>query len=242
MQDPNAPESLRNFQIPYGRYLRSPSDYSLPEGVPERRSEIYEGLLFNNLCSFLDRCFPVTQSIFGAEQWRLWCRQFFKEWRSETPLFSQVPYEFVRYMSEMLITDSLPQWLPELLHYEWIELEVDVDDAQIEASDQAYVINPNSRLLSYNWPVHKIKKDSQPDEPEATFLVVYRNAEFSVMFSEINATTYTLLALIEQGYESLESLFAQLASLIGHPDAGALMTFGQTLLDDLTQQEILLGK
>lgn len=242
MQDPSAPESLREFQITYGRYLRAPSDYSLPEGIPERRSEIYEGLLFNNMCSFLDRCFPVTRSIVGTEKWTSWCRQFFKEWRSETPLFSQIPFEFVRYMSEMLITDSLPDWMPELLHYEWVELEVDVDNAELsEPLAQEYWLNPNSRLLSYQWPVHRISKDFQPQEAETTFIVVYRDSKFSVMFSEVNATTFTLLSLIQQGYADLDSLFLSLAEMIAHPDPSAIKQFGMTLLDDLKKQEILLG-
>jgi hypothetical protein len=243
MQDPKAPESLRQFQITYGRYLRAPAEQILPEGIPERRSEVYEGLLFNNICGFLDRCFPVTQSIVGAEKWRVWCRQFFKEWRSETPLFSQIPFEFVRYMSEMLITDSLPDWMPELLHYEWVELEVDVDNAERSASSLArYYVNPNARLLAYNWPVHRIRKDFQPTEPEASFLVVYRDSNFSVMFSEINATTYALLSLIQEGYEQLPELFSVLAETIGHPDAEALMQFGVPLLEDLKRQEIILGE
>jgi hypothetical protein len=60
MQDINAPDTLRDFQITYGKYLRSPATQKRPDGIPERRSEIYESLLFNNISGFINNCFPVA--------------------------------------------------------------------------------------------------------------------------------------------------------------------------------------
>lgn len=248
MQDSNAPESLRDFQIGYGRYLRNPKKKELPEGIPARRSEIYEDLLFNNICGFINNCFPVAKYIFDEEQWQEMCRNFFEHWRCSTPIFSQIPFEFVRYISESIEAEKLPDWLSELLHYEWVELEVDLaevdfDQELIEASEGNATVraNPTMKLLAYNWPVHTLSKTAVPDSPTTTFLVVYRNSKLTVRFLEVNATTYMLLQLIQNEPAERAVLLASFAEQIQHPDAAALETFGLQLIADLIRQEILIG-
>lgn len=243
MQDINAPEALQDFQINYGRYLRDPKAQTLPRGIPRRRSEIYENLLFNNLCGFVDKCFPVACSLFSEAEWEKLCRRFFAEWRCSTPIFSQIPREFVSFIADTFIGDELPPWLPELLHYEWVELEVDLDESELpKITGQGKLHgNPSLRLLAYQWPVHKISQDFLPDTEEETYLVVYRDHELQVRFLEVNATTFTLIQFICTYDGSEDELFSSFAQTIQHPDPEALAAFGLPLIHDLTQQEIFIG-
>ena len=250
MQDVSAPESLRQFQIVYGRYLRNPNKTALPESIPPRRSEIYESLLFNNICGFINNCFPVSRSLFEPAKWNRISRSFFEEWRCTTPIFSQIPYEFVRYISERPIGETLVPWLSELLHYEWVELEVDLDEAVFDKAaleSKGLNINPTAKLLAYQWPVHKIASDYQPDEMQQVCLVVYRDVDAKVRFTEVNATTLMLLQAIADwqaplnALNDLESLLLSFGESINHPEPTALTKFGVQLLTDLKAKEILIG-
>lgn len=250
MQDINAPDSLRDFQISYGRHVRSPGLSSLPKGVPPRRSEIYESLLFNNISGFIDNCFPVSRSLFDDEKWQKIRRAFFQEWRCSTPIFSQIPYEFVRFISERPIGETLPPWLPELLHYEWVELEVDLDEAKFDENSLSgfeLKLNPTAKLLAYQWPVQAISSDVQPEELKQTCLVVYRDIDLRVRFNEVNATTLMLLQTIDEWPEAitklseLQELIKYFAEQLGHPDPDSLMNFALQLLSDLKDKHILTG-
>lgn len=252
MQDVNAPESLRDFQIGYGRYLRDPQKTELPEDIPARRSEIYENLLFNNISGFINSCFPVSKSLFDEQEWLKIRREFFSQWRCVTPIFSQIPYEFVRFISERPIGESLPPFLSELLHYEWVELEVDVDVADVwDDAARSLMINPTAKLLAYQWPVHKISPEFQPSETQQTCLVVYRDEQLSVRFSEVNPTTLMLLQFMQESNidserqlhnkEDVERFICRFGEQINHPEPKSLLKFGFDLLQDLKQKNILIG-
>jgi hypothetical protein len=159
-------------------------------------------------------------------------------------LFSQLPYEFVRFTSETLVADTLPKWLPELLHYEWVELEVDLDEGSSIPDDKNkdLYLNETAKLLSYNWPVHTISKASLPDEPVPTFLVVYRDYHFKVRFLELNATTMMLLQYIESNPASCSTIISGFLETLQHPEPETLVGFAKDMLIDLKKQEVIFGE
>lgn len=242
-----APENLRAFQLEFGQYLRAPKQGSRPKGVPKRRSEVYEELLFNNLCGFIDRCYPVAQSLFTQANWQRLNRNFFRDWRCSTPYFSQIPFEFLNYVAQGETGVHIPAWMPELMHYEWMELDVDTEEQDCDAQPEG-IDNPNTlfvnralRNLAYEWPVHRISSSYRPRKKQLTYLLVYRKKDFSVNFLEINAVTAILIQrLIEQPQAGLKVL-NRLAEEMQHAQADALVLHGQALLQDLIQKEILFS-
>ena len=68
------PAAFQAFQREFGRYLRDPHHVARPPGLPARRAGIYRDLVFNNLCGFVDTCFPVCRSLLGEPRWRRLCR------------------------------------------------------------------------------------------------------------------------------------------------------------------------
>lgn len=239
--------AFQKFQRDLAQHLRDPHHTRRPAGVPARRMTVYNELLFNNVCGFVDSCFPVCRQMLGETRWRRLCRTFYRDWPSHTPWFREIPREFVRYLSEHHIAQPLPVWLADLARYEWAELAVDVMDAQPPAHDpqgnmmQASVlINPARVDVVSPWPVHRIGPDWQPRKSEPTFLVVFRDAQLDVQFAEINAVTAHVLSLLDQGLSGQQA-FAQLAADMNHPDPQALMGFGQQLLISLREQGVLLG-
>jgi hypothetical protein len=95
-------------------------------------------------------------------------------------------------------------------------------------------------LLAYDYPVQKISAQFKPDEQEATHLLVFRNAEFEVNFIELNPMVYVLLESIKQGKTGKQAL-TELARQIQHPEPDLIVEFGHEVLEDLMQQQALLG-
>ncbi len=239
--------AFQQFQHALAQHLRDPHHTRRPAGVPPRRMAVYNELVFNNLCGFVDSCFPVSRQLLGEARWRMLCRTFGRDWPLHTPWFREIPREFVRYLSEGHIAQYLPRWLADLARYEWAELVVDVMDVTPPAHDpqgnlmQARVLlNPARVDVASAWPVHRIGLAWQPRQTEPTFLVVFRDAQQEVQFTEINAVTAHVLALLDGGLAGQQA-FAQLAQEMAHPDPEALQGFGEQLLNSLREQGVLLG-
>lgn len=238
----NAPR-LRAFQHEFAGHLRNPTKIKRPTGVPKRQARIYRDLLFNNICGFVDSCFPVAKSLMTEVRWRRLCRSFFRDHACRTPYFSRIPEQFVQFIAAHAGSLRLPAWMPELLHYEWIELAVDTDPAVPEQhADKRLRLNPTLRNLAYAWPVHRISPAFRPRRPEAAHLLVFRDADDGVCFIEINAITAQLLEIIALGPITAADAIAALARQLGHANPDALQGHGRALLADLIQQQALLGK
>jgi hypothetical protein len=240
--------NLQDFQRAFANHVRDPQRAPRPAGVPARRMAVYNELLFNNIGGFVDRCFPVSRSILGEKRWRRLCRTFYRDWPLHTPWFREIPREFVCYLAEADIRQPLPVWLPELAHYEWAELAVDVMDTPTPAYDPAgdllanpVALNPALLNLAYAWPVHRISPNYRPRKPQPTYLAVYRDAGDDVQFSQINAVTGRLLNLLAAAPTTGETAIRQIAAELQHPAPEQLLAYGAALLDDLRRQHIVLG-
>ena len=103
--------AFQQFQRDFARRCRDPRA-ARPAGVPARRMAVYEELLFNNITGFLDACFPVCRQLVGEVTWRRLNRGFFRDWRSATPIFREIPQEFLTYLGGC--TRPLPAWFRDL--------------------------------------------------------------------------------------------------------------------------------
>lgn len=245
---PHDLDNFQDFQRRFAHHLRDPRHAPRPAGVPARRMAIYSELLFNNIRSFTDTCFPLCRSLLGETGWRRLNRSFYRDWPLHTPWFRDIPHEFARYLAEGTIRQRLPHWLAELAHYEWAELAIDIIDAPRPAyrSDgdllaERIILNPALMSLSYAWPVHRIGPDYRPRKPAATRLVVVRDVSDNVQFTEITASTARLLDLLAAQPTTGAEALQQIAREIQHPDPERLLAHGRVLLADLQRQEIILG-
>ena len=241
-------DDCRDFQRAFAAHLRDPHHTPRPAGVPERRGAVYGELVFNNVCGFLDACFPVSRAVLGEARWRRLNRTFLRDRPLHTPWFREIPREFVRYLAEARIATRRPTWLAELAHYEWLELAVDVmETAKIAADpagdllDRPLALNPAMQSFAAHWPVHRISPDWRPRKRCATHLVVYRDAGERVRFSEINPVTARLLTLLAEPDTTGRAAIAQVGAELSHPEPERLLAFGHALLRDLCTQGIILG-
>ncbi|MDO8891722.1 MAG: putative DNA-binding domain-containing protein [Sulfurimicrobium sp.] len=239
---------FQQFQRAFAHHIRNPRLSTRPEGVPARGMAVYQELLFNNIRSFLDSCFPVCRSLLSETRWNRLCRTFYRDWPMHTPWFREIPREFVRYLAEARISQPLPRWFSELAHYEWAELAVDVMEAPIPDHDPAgdllgrhALLNPALMNLAYHWPVHRIGPGYRPRKPCPSYLVVFRDADETVQFTEINAVTARLLNLLASAPSSGETALRRIAEELQHPSPRQLIDFGASTLAELRRQGIILG-
>lgn len=239
---------FQNFQQDMARHLRDPHHTTRPAGVPARRMALYNEMLFNNVCGFIDTCMPLSRKLLGDTGWRRLCRTFYRDWPLHTPWFRDIPREFLRYLQEGRPKQPLPRWLSDLAHYEWAELAVDVMDvtrqlvnSQGDLMADMVVLNPARMVLNYDWAVHRIGEHHKPRKPMDTHLVVYRDANDAVQFTEVNAATAHVLALLDAQPTTGTQAMQHIAQQMQHPQPEQLIAFGANLLKQLHMQDIVLG-
>ncbi len=245
---------FQDTQYRFAAHIRNPELNPAPEGVEDRRMAIYRDLFFNNVSKLLAGTFPVIHKILGKERWAILARDYFANHQAHTPLFLEMPKEFIQYLSEERENnDEDPPFLIELAHYEWVELALSIEEFNLDLDNVdrngdpfsgVPVLSPLARTLSYQYPVHRIRPDFQPSEPpeEPTFLVVYRDQEDKVGFLEINAVTARLLELMKDeknvtGHDILQSIAEQ----TNHPKPDTVINGGREILAGLRRRDIVLG-
>lgn len=242
-------------QFAFAAHIRDPDGAPAPEGIEDRRMAVYRELFFNNVSQLMAKSFPVLRRILGRERWEALVRDWFVRHRSKTPLFLEIPREFLQYLeNERKPRSDDPPFLSELAHYEWVELALSIDEREPEVQgadphgdllDGRPVLSPLAWPLVYRFPVHRISPDYQPDEApaEPTWLVVFRNRDDKVGFLEINRVTARLLELLvaADGPATGRACLEQIAAELGHPNPGVVVEGGRAILADLREREVLLG-
>jgi len=243
----------RALQSAFAAHLRDPAHAPAPADIEPRRMSVYTELFFNNVESLLAANFPVIRSLSSDDDWRGLVRAFYREHRCHTPLFTEIAREFIRWLearAESQAGDA--PFLAELAHYEWSELAVTLDEAEIEAVphdpagdvvDGIPVVSPLARVLAYRFPVHRISADFRPVEPPAqpTLILLARDRDDEIRFLEIDPLTALLFERLTRnttmsGRACVEALLAEL----GRSDEAAQES-GRAILRRLHERSALLG-
>ena len=228
-------ETLREQQYTLARYLRDPQHNAPPPGVEARRLKVYRELFYGAIEGLLAGSFPVMRQALGEQRWHARVRDFYASYRSQTPLFTEIAEAFVDYLQSVELDAP---WQLELAHYEWIESQLYLSDAEDPLHDPAGdllngepLLSCVARVLAYRWPVERIGADYQPTiaAQTPTLLLVYRDAGLQVRFARVAPLVYQLLAL-EQGTGR-----ARLEAV------GADLQQGRVLLEGLREQGVIVG-
>lgn len=246
---------FQDKQYAFAAHIRDPENTLAPEGIEDRRMDIYRTLFFNNLYNLLGTFFPVMRKIHTDKQWNHFIREFMKVHRAKTPYFLELPEEFLAFLqNEYAAGDDDFVFLNELAHYEYAELALSVSEAENDLDG----VDPEGDLLAgvpskstlawafaYHYPVHRISKEFLPDEPQEqpVYLAIFRRSNDKVRFLELNAVTAALLDAIENNSENLsgDALLRKLAATINYPDVDALVRHGSEALEEMRQLEIITG-
>ena len=246
-----APEALRRQQFALAAHIRDPEHAAPPPGLEDRRLQVYRELFYGSLEGLLAGNFPVIRKLLDGERWHALVRDFYRDHRCATPLFPELPREFLQYLQARDAGAGDPPWLLELAHYEWVELALDLSDAEAAPHDPSGdllqgrpLLSPLAWPLAYAWPVHRISREHQPTEPppQPTFLLVQRDARHRVHFSELTALSFRLLQRLadEPALTGREQLVA-LAAEAGAGDTTAFLAQGRAMLEQFHAAGIVPG-
>lgn len=213
---------------------------------------VYETLLFDNLEGFLSSCFPITRELLGVATWRRTARRFFAEQRCRSPLFRDIPGEFLAWMEGASTAFPDHPYLYEFMHYEWLELDVsicptDIDMTGVESASDLIAgipsLNPTARLACYRYPVHRIGPGFEADAADIQIYcyLVFRDAEDVVRFIELNPVSARLLELLNSEELTGYAAMRRIAEELNHPQPDVIVEMGRALLEELRRSGAVLG-
>lgn len=238
------------YQAAFTAHLRHPSKYSKPASVSDQRMRVYRDIVFNNFFASVSACFPVLLGILGKRRFTKLVRQCFCSQQFKSPLFKDIPGSFVDFLQKLVLSEAgLPDYTAQLAHYEWIELalnrQVDSEpvatltETMMEAGALLYCepqLPAAHRLLHYDFPVHQLSKKQSIIAPAATYLLVYRTADFQIKFIQLNAATYQLLHQLQTQRKTTHHHLQDLALSMPQLSPESVIHFGLETLHTLYKQ------
>ena len=247
--------SFKLAQYEFAAHIRNPEVNPLPAGVETRRMKIYTELFYNNVEDFISNTYPVLRSITPEKQWHEMIRDYFSKHLSHTPLFPEMPREFLKYLETERNNPLDPDFIQELAHYEWIELALmtsdldeDIDWSKIDQDTDLLnnipVLSPLAWPLTYHYPVHQISRDFIPATASEfpVYLMIYRDKNDNVHFMELNPVTARLVQCInEENNLSSKQILENIAAEMEHPNPEIVIEGGHQVIQDLKNRNVILG-
>lgn len=256
-QHPLSAPKLTAFQNTFGDYLRRQTHTEL-DIPPARTGKLYQSLIWNNLTTFVNQCFPVCKAITDAQTWQELLQDFLQQGNMHSPYFSEINEQFVDYLQhhDVITRFDLPKFFVELAHYEWAELYVDnLPDSKptafVSYQNQVLALNPSVQVLHYTWAVQTVSPSHQPDSPSDTFLLVYRklvNHKYQTAFMNVNVLSFFLLQFIKDHiehnqtpYQDVQTLCNQFTQQFNLPNE-TLLTAIDDLFTTMIDHQVFLKK
>ena len=240
-------------QYEFAAHIRNPAQNPAPAGIEDRRMGIYRDLFYNNVESFLANGFPVLRELMNDSDWHALARDFFATHHCHSPLFLEIPREFLNYLEQERgeHPDDFP-FLYELAHYEWVELALSITEtgndiaavAQGNLLDGQPVLSSTAWPLSYRYPVHRISPDfiPRPEDAQNTYLLVYRDSDDEVSFIELNQVSARLFSLLQEDSTRCgRQALTLIADELQHPEPDTVINGGEQILQEWRQRGIILG-
>jgi hypothetical protein len=252
-------DTLRAQQYKFAAHLRDPENVPPPSDIEDRRMAIYRNLFINNVTNFLCQSFPVLSDLMEDERWKMLIRDFYRDHKSHSPLFPDMPKEFLDYLANERTSGQHsdnqddPPFIYELAHYEWIETglalaEEPPANPEIDPAGDLLAHKPVTStlawLFSYQYPVNEIGKDNQPDLPAAEPLhyLLFRDQSDKVNFLKLNIVSARLFEILNtntsfSGHDALGKIAAEMS----HPEPDRVITSGSSILKQWHDKGIVLG-
>ena len=236
----------QKVQQDFTQRIRHGNSLPLPDNVSESRMKVYQELLFNNIYEIMNQCFPVITEIVDDKFWRSLVAEFIALSQSQTPYFHRLAQEMVSFLEKIKLPDY--PYLAQLAHYEWIELELDIDDKKLDLSgvgqeielSSQLIFSPQVRLLHYDFDVENIGVNYLPTKPVASYLLVYRNEDGHVDFMKLNQLSHLLLTLL-MSEKSLEAVINEVIDSDPVQDKQLVISGAISLVDELVELGIIVG-
>jgi hypothetical protein len=244
--------SLQELQLDFSRMIRTRGDAPEFSDIDARRLKVYKDLFYNNIESLLRQNFPVMVRILGDEHWHELIDKFWQRHRCQTPYFSKIGEEFIRWLlhQNTKIQAEYP-FLSELAHYELMEVVISTADIQIPAEltagseqlrkETTLVINPVSELLHYHYPVFRVSPEYLPRTAAADpcHILIYRKRDHQVKFIQLSPASVILIEMLKTQARSLSDLVAATEHSM-NVESGSLASHIEEQVKEFIEKEVIL--
>lgn len=194
--------TLKEQQQEFSRYIRTgvPTDLG---NISAQRMAVYRRLFWGNIEGYLSKILCQTARCVSEEQWQKLLQKFFAEAEMTSPIYRDLPAEFIAWASGQTTVDLPPYWL-ELAHFEALQT------ALVFAPDNASSawLQPCA-VAGYSYPVH-LWQTGVVLQPAASFVAVYRTVEDKVKWLVLTPVQARFIELAQQTGLSLDEATTQL--------------------------------
>ena len=188
--------SFQSHQLAFTQWIRHPNDTTRPNGISAQRMNTYRDLIFNNIESFIEHTYPITQALLPKELWRDLIHAFVQYGQCDSPYYYDISLHFKEFLEHDIFTtesseDSSPlnhlkhihsdyPWLRELLQYEWMELYVEMAEVEWLNDSTDLQLKTTCWILAYQFPVHTWSVNTTVDniQGQPSCLLVFRDQNF----------------------------------------------------------------
>ena len=197
----------------------------------------YRRLVINLVRDILTKAYPLTKELFGKENWEKEVIHFFATHKCQTAQIWKMPKEFCEFYSE----NPLPfnhncTFVPELLLFEWMELEIFMME-----DEDIFVSNPEIRIMPLSFPIHqkKITKITEADKGQYFTLFVRNHDSKKVKYHDINYPMAEMLIRMNDEPTSITDLIVILAQY--EKDAAKQLKLVNEFIDFSLKHNLILG-
>ena len=243
-------KSFQSVQRELTASIRNPEQCYMVNIEKSQGIEVYQELVFNNLNELLRNAFPILHHVLSASDWRKLIKGFLKDHYANTPLFYELPKEFIAYLRNH---KTVSVTIMELAHFEWVELALELSPCclkdlksttEYDLTQANLILSPLAYLLHYEYPVHTVKTSSDLVNctKKMTYLIAYRDQEHFVGFVALNAVTARMLEILKLSHVMCgEALLKRVIKELRHPYPDIVIKQGWDMLAYLKQKEIIRG-
>lgn len=242
-------QETKQIQEDLGNYCKLNHNDDI-KGAKKDRLHHYRRLIYNIIDDALENAYPITRKQLNNVQWKQVVDEFVKEHPCQNPQLYLMPGELIDFaVKKDYATQFNIPYLIDMLNFEWVEVivhamkdeEIANHNTQGDFLNSSLYFTPYFQLISLSYPIHKLKTTDITDLNATYFLLVYRQPNGTVQYTELNKLT---THLINELYVNNNSLLNALNPIIADKDEQTKQTvIEQSLgfIKQLTSLGVVLG-
>lgn len=242
---PDTPQLQHRFT----QHCRTGVRTTLPGVAPDRLTH-YRRAIQHMVKDTMESAYPITCANIPVRKWEVMVRSFFARHACTSYQVWKLPLEFYTYAVENNWDEvyDIP-YLSDLLAFEWAEIEVfnmeDVAPAAFVATghwlETPLVLNPEYRLLSFKYPVHReARRTRLLKEKGAWFVLLHREpVTGNVRFTGVSPWLAFVIEQLAVGITVKDIL--EYAPQLGITVTDELEKDTLAFLTDMQQQHFVFG-
>lgn len=213
------PETI-SLQHAIADYCKDIPNISITDVNTERLNH-YKRLIFNIISDALETTYPITLQFIKRSQWDEMVKDFVQNHHCKHSQLFRMPGEFIHFVEKWHFQEQFQiPYLINLLQFEWVEVlahtmkdvEIPKFDTKGDLWEEKLVFNPYLIFLELDYPIHRLNELKIEDYKSNYYLLIYREPNGTVQYTEMNQLTYQMLQHMKESNLSLQFVLNEFIS------------------------------